>query len=110
MADPATLDEYNAKAMANSTITGFGADMVTHFPCPGCAAPGWMDFPITASLNDYRDVQDPASCSECGRTFRFKITQTGGGAAAGGSTEGTFVQVDGPDVPSYLPPMLRESA
>lgn len=109
MADPATLDEYNTKALANQSITGFGADVVTHFPCPGCAAPGWLDFPITAALNDYRDVQDPATCQECGRSFRFAITVTGGGAAAGGSTEGQFIQTGGPDLPDYLPPIRRES-
>lgn len=106
--DPATLDDYNAKAAANMAITGYGADVVTKFPCPGCAAPGWMDFPITAAMNDYRDVQEPVTCRECGRTFRFAITVEGGGAAAGGSTQGEFVQTAGADVPSYLPPIRRE--
>lgn len=107
MNDPATLDEYNAKAMRSQRITGYGAGVVTHFPCPGCAAPDWLAFPITAALNGYAGVQDSTACKECGRSFRMVITVTGGGAAAGGSTESAIVQTGGEDIPAYLPPMER---
>lgn len=108
MPDPATLDEYNARALASQHIEGYGADVVTWLPCPGCAAPDWLGMPITAALNDYADVQAPTTCGKCGRTFRLVITLEGGGAAAGGSTSAAFVQTGGTDIPAYLPPMTRQ--
>lgn len=108
MSDPATLDEYNARATRNQRVSGYGANVVTHFPCPGCAAPDWLKFPITAALNGYKDVQRPATCTECGRTFRFAVTVEGGGPFAGGSTSAAFVQTGGADIPAYLPAMDRQ--
>ena len=97
--DPTTLDEYNERYQANTRITGFGVDVATIFPCPGCTAPDWLRFPVTAALNDYADVQEPTTCSACGRTFRFAV-EVGDGNVRGG-----IVQTAGDPIPSYLPPM-----
>lgn len=102
MTDPATLDEYNERYMQNHEITGFGMDVVNRFPCPGCAAPGWLDFPITAALNDYAGVQHPTTCENCGRTFQLVVT------LSPGATEMTLIQRGGDPVPSYLPPLRYE--
>lgn len=106
MSDPATADEYNEKYMRNSQISGHGVSVVTTFPCPGCAEPGWLDFPITAALNDYADIQHPATCGSCGRSFRMAVTvdESGGSRSVGL----TVIQTGGPDVPAYLPPIQRE--
>ena len=93
--------------MQGQHITGRGVEVVTHLPCPGCAAPNWLDFPITAALNDYADVQQPSTCKECGRTFQMLIEVQGGGPSAGGSTEARIVQTGGDDIPDYLPPIER---
>lgn len=99
MPDPTTLDEFNKRASANMQITGYGAEVKTHFPCPGCAAAEWLEFPIAAAMNDYADVQEPSTCSECGRTFRLNIDRHEG------SIDGMFVQLGGDPIPDYLPPM-----
>jgi len=108
MSDPATLAEYEAKYAKNQRITGYGANVVTQFPCPACAAPDWLAFPITAALNGYADVQKPSTCAACGRTFRMAITVEGDGPFAGGSTQAAIVQTGGSDIPGYLPPMGRD--
>lgn len=110
MSDPATLDEYNAKYVRNQSITGYGARVVTHFPCPGCAEPGWLDFPVTAALDGYAALRDARSCVACGRSFRMVITVEDGGAAEGGSTAATIVQTAGPDIADYLPRITREES
>lgn len=106
MTDPATLGEYNLRATRNMQVTGYGVNVVTHISCPGCAAADWLLFPITAAFDDHVGVQDPRTCSECGRTFRFLVTQEGGGAAMGGITQGRIVQIGGDPVPGYLRGMI----
>lgn len=103
MADPETLEEYNRLSMENLDIDGMGADVVTYFPCPGCAAKHWRGFPITAGFDEYESVQAPETCLQCGRTFRFSIKKTPGGL------EGTILQVGGNPPPSYLEFPIRFS-
>jgi hypothetical protein len=102
VSDPATVAEYNQLAAKNARVTGQGTQTVTHIPCPGCAAPDWLAFPVTAALDEYAGVQRPARCAACGRTFRLAITREGG------SVISEFIQTGGPALPAYLPPMKRE--
>lgn len=103
MTDPATLEQYNLLCLQNTKVTGFGFETKTILPCPGCAAAGWMEFPVTAGLNDYVDIQEPKTCAECGRTFKFVVVQ-----GDDGSTQSTFVQTGGAPIPFYLPPIRYE--
>lgn len=97
--DPKTVDDYNARAMANAKVEGYGIFGVKQtLPCPGCAAPGWKSFKI---IEVEQVMPEPATCWNCGRTFKVLVSHEGGG------TSMEFVQTGGDDVPDYLPPIRR---
>lgn len=92
--DPINLDEYNRLTQQNLIVTGEAADRVTTFPCPGCAAAGWHSFHVTTG---FESVNDPATCNDCGRTFRFDIKKEHG------SVSGSIILISGDPMPDYLP-------
>jgi hypothetical protein len=102
MADPATREEYEKRFQQNHRVTGFGIDTTVTFPCPFCAAPGWM----TSRVLDVEEkIAANRECTECKRGSKGIVTRT----ANSMTTE--FVQTSGPDHPDYLPRMRRvESA
>lgn len=96
MEDPQTMHEYNQRYNDNTRFEGRYAETKTVMPCPGCAASDWLDWPVTAAMNDYADVTKPTKCKHCNRTFRFQMD-----ASANGITMRIY-QTDGPEVPSFL--------
>lgn len=104
--DPATLEEYNAKFMQGSEVTGYGMDVTQHLPCPFCAHPGFKELQPVAGIVDDRpnidaQMEAEATCENCGRSGRAVVTRDASGVSA------EFVQTGGDDPPEYLPPMRR---
>lgn len=102
MTDPATLEEFNARTLTSTRIEGYGLDVTTYLPCPGCAAPDWLAMPITTAMRAYRDITGPRTCAECGRACRISMLQSRSGISF------EFVQVSGDPLPAYLPPMRHD--
>lgn len=102
MSDPKDLDEYNERCAGNMEIDGYGMDVVTHFPCPGCGAPGWMDMPIVAAMDDYASIKEPSTCNACGRVFRIDVQESGD------LTSMQYVLVSGDDMPDFISFVARD--
>lgn len=99
MSQPTTRQEYEARYHKSYYVTGRGADITIHHPCPGCAAPEWM----TCGIMEVRQAMEAETrCSECGRTFRAVFDDRGDGSVAF-----QIRKVDGPAVPDFLAPVLR---
>ena len=101
MTAPQNRDEYLKRFMENQRLTGFGAGVKTHFPCPFCAAPEWLVMPVTDGLNDYPIMGAGAACKECGRSAKFIINRTPSSVSA------ECVQTGGDDPPAWLEPKIR---
>lgn len=99
--DPKDFAEYQKLVWANQKITGFGADVKTHFPCPFCAAPEWLVQPITDGIDDYPIMKAGATCQNCGRSAKFIFKR------GHGSLEFELVQSGGPAAPDWLEPKIR---
>lgn len=99
MADAPDRASYDAKYKANTKIEGYGLDVATVAPCPGCAEPDWSRWPIADLENA---MSKSATCKGCGRSFRGLYVRQGAGVSV------EFVQTGGDDLPAYLPPMRRE--
>lgn len=104
MSEPTSIEEYNKRAKANLRYEGRFADTKTILPCPFCAAPDWLVYPVTAAMDDYKQIQDPRTCKECGRTAALIITRTDSGV------QQELVQIAGPDAPEWLTPKPRRVA
>lgn len=104
MTPPANQHEYNVRAQQNTKITGFGAETTTVLPCPFCAAPDWMKFPVTAGLNNYTEQSAPHTCKECGRSGRLIV------ARSPGEVRSELVQTGGEDPPEWLVPKPRRES
>lgn len=100
MATPNTLDEYNAKVLANIKYEGYNFDLVTVFLCMGCAEPDFLRIPVIDYY--YEAWARGAVCEHCGRGFRGIVTRNDG------SVRLEIVQTRGDPLPSYLPEMRRE--
>lgn len=98
--DPATREAYDAKAKANTKMSGFGLDTAMHMPCPFCAAP---DFLVYRIVDVETALSAPRVCATCKRGSKAVFTRGAGGVSF------EFVQTEGPDGPAYLPPMRRVS-
>ena len=102
MGDPATGEDYDALAMANTRISGHGVrETRIHLPCPFCAAPEFMSYLV---IDAEAAMTAGATCEACGRSAKTIFTKHDDG---GKSFE--IVQTGGSDPPAYLPPMRRES-
>lgn len=101
MSEPKSMVEFGVKYQANLRYEGFGGQTKTIFPCPGCAEPDWLEFPVTAAMDEYKSVQLPKQCAKCGRTFRLVITRT--------ATEirQELIQLGGADLPDWYEPKPR---
>lgn len=93
MAEPATKDEFNAKAILNYKVEGFGPGVTVHLPCPFCAEP---DFKIGALLEYITEMKKGAICASCGRGAKVLITKVGGVDTV------EYVQISGPDPQPYI--------
>lgn len=96
MNDPANMHEYNQRYNDNTRFEGRYAETKTVMPCPACCAPDWLDFPVTAAMNDYQDVTKPTKCKHCNRTFQFKMDRSEAGITM------RIYQTDGPPAPEFL--------
>jgi hypothetical protein len=101
MVEPRTADEYQQRFQASHRITGYGAEVETHMPCPWCAAPDWQVLPIVDVAGA---LQREATCVECGRAGRmvFAVNEPG-------HQEAELVQTGGPDAPGWLTPAPRRA-
>jgi hypothetical protein len=99
MSEPANEKEYLKRFDDAQKVSGWGAEVKTHFPCPFCAAPDWLMHRVTDF--EYATMKAGAECKECGRTAKFLI------ARAGGSLQAECVQTGGPDQPEWLTPKIR---
>lgn len=100
MTDPATLEEFNARANKNTRYTGQSPGNVTsHCPCPFCGAPDFMVFNV---FDAEQVFEVGARCGECLRSMRANIKRKGDH-----SVVMEFVQTGGADPPPYLPKMRR---
>lgn len=100
MGEPTSASEYEQRYKANTRISGFGVDVVTHFPCPFCAAPDFMAAPIlglTAAL------AKGGSCAECGRSARAKVEETEN------QTTVSLFQTGGPPASPWIPVAMAKA-
>lgn len=95
---PDTKEEYEAAYLENTKVLGRYDTTRTVMPCPFCAAPDWLIFPVTAGLSNYRDIQQPATCGVCKRTARMVVDRD-----AHGNLGCTVVQLGGDDPPAWVP-------
>ncbi len=99
---PATLAEFNALYHQRVKYDGEGITTRVSLPCPGCAAPDFIDMHL-------RDTQTAwakgATCAACGRGFRMLFSGRH-------SPSQTFeiVQTHGADLPAWAPPIRRTIA
>lgn len=104
--EPTSMEEYTRRFSVNAEVTGFGADVTQHFPCPFCAAPGFMQIkPMELAMKDEATFE--ATCKHCGRSGRMPFKR----GSLGSSMQ--FEQTGGPDPPPWLqppPPDARQSS
>lgn len=99
--DAPTLDEYNAKFNRNYKINGFYTETHMDFPCPFCAEPDLFTYhPFTFKPID-NEMGKPHKCPKCERTSQVLIKRSPV------ETRMEVVQLDGDDIPSYLPFIRR---
>lgn len=102
MSEPDSIEQYNARYHKNVRFEGYGLEVRTVLPCPFCAAPDFLVFPVTAGLSDYKEVQEETKCKECNRSGRNVITKD-----QHGSIRMEFVQTAGNDPPKWFPFKIR---
>lgn len=93
------VNEYNRLQHANAKITGFGAEVRCHVPCPFCCAPDYRSYLI---FEVQKANAEEAVCKACGRGSKFIFTQP--------TPEQTFmemVQTRGPDPDLPFLPKIR---
>lgn len=107
---PTDFTSYAIAYRDNTVIKGFGADTATVFPCPFCAAPGWVE----ANIVDVKGAMARGgTCGECGRSARFVFSTTppedidGVAWTSAGMITLELVQTGGDDPPAWLIPRPR---
>lgn len=98
MPDPATLEEYQAKSIANVKYEGHGLSVAMVMPCPFCAEPDWLRHLV---LEVESALARGATCKSCGRGAKAIFERNAGGVKF------EIVQVLGDPPAPYLPPMRR---
>lgn len=102
MAECASIDELNAKCLANNVIDGFGIGNVhTTIACPFCGEPGFLKYEI---LEVEKKMTEGAVCSHCNRGCRAEFVHDKG------SIGFCLVQTSGPDVPDWYQPKMRRAS
>lgn len=95
-----TKEEYEKKYLDNTKITGHGFDTTVHMPCPACAEPDFLSYPV---LLVEKAMQDGSSCVHCGFAMKCIVYRDQHGVQM------EMVQTAGGDLPNFLPAMRRES-
>lgn len=100
--EPESREEYDERMSAvlkgGDLITGFGAEVTTHTPCPWCATPNFQAWGI---LTAAEDLTAEATCVNCGRSGKSIVFRNLNG------TSFEMVQTGGPDAPDWLVPAPR---
>jgi hypothetical protein len=102
MSECTTIKEYEEKYQRHAVITGRGASTRLHIPCPFCAEPEFLVYPI---IGTRAAMEAGAVCAHCGRGCRAVFTDD----AAGGISFELF-QTVGSDPPSFIPRMQRATS
>lgn len=99
MKTPRNMDELAKLTTENTKITGYGAKTTMISPCPFCAYPNFMRWPIL----DMREVASKgAVCFRCKRGARLVFEDYPDGGAGF-----EIVQTEGPDQPEWFQPKMR---
>jgi hypothetical protein len=101
MGEPTSIEEYQARLHENTKVTGQGIEGTRlHLPCPFCAAPEFLAFPI---LDQERMLRAGAVCRECGRGMRAVYERPNEAL-----TRFYLVQTEGPPPAAWCPVRRRE--
>jgi hypothetical protein len=92
-----TKDEYENRYQENQALSGFGLEVKTHLPCPFCAAPEFLVYPIWPPDEHQKALEKGADCKECGRGMRVVYT-----ANTQSMLAFKMVQTKGDDPPDYI--------
>lgn len=95
---PENMEQLADLTMQNMRIEGFGLDVVTHAPCPFCAEPDWMKWPI---MDPRTPMETGAVCGSCGRGAKAIFDEQPG------SIRFELVQTSGPVQPDWFVPKMR---
>jgi hypothetical protein len=95
MAEPKDMQEYTERFAANQKISGYGADVTMHLPCPFCAAPDFMVYKII----EMEDVTG-GTCKACSRSMAMDQE------VVGSTRSVRMFQTGGPAQPEWLSPQM----
>lgn len=96
-ADPATVEEYNAKSHAGIRYFGHGIrETGMSIPCPFCAAPDFVEYKL---IEMEAVMSKEIVCKACGRGMRTIFERSRDGVKM------EMVQSRGDQPPAYLPKM-----
>lgn len=98
MTDPTNQQELNEKIMRNHSLSGFGMEVASQFPCPFCGEPNWKEVRIIYTEEDMGKLD---KCDNCGRSAKFIVTRTEN------MMTGELVQVEGDDPPEWMTVPIR---
>lgn len=101
LGDLESMEELRVNTMIHLRTEGYGVETKSILPCPFCASPDWLVFPVTAGLNGYVEEQKPRFCKNCCRTARVIIVRSKD------SVTFEIVQTDGPEPPEWMQPKPR---
>jgi hypothetical protein len=88
-----TFDEYEEKLDQNTRMSGTGADLTMHLPCPFCAT---ADFLVYKLIDQQEALMKGAVCPACNRGMRAEVE------VRGDETLVEFVQTSGDAPPDFL--------
>jgi hypothetical protein len=98
---PQSLEQYNIRFHRNARYSGHGLETHIHMPCPFCAAPDWLAYPVIASQ---AALEKGATCAACGRSAKGLFKREPG------HVEYEIVQTGGDDMPEWLRSAIRRIA
>jgi hypothetical protein len=98
--EPRNLDEYNRRYHGAFHVEGYGLEVTNHFPCPFCASPEWY----VVRLMEFDRDSPVIPCERCGRSAQLQYDSDGQTSMM------RVVQIDGPDLPEWLPLHARGEA
>lgn len=95
---PRNQEEFNARYMANCSVTGYGLEVAQNMACPFCAAPGFMTMPI---MDATQAMEKGGECQECGRAMKAIVVRDDHGVRF------EMIQTAGDPAPEWMQPQMR---
>lgn len=92
MSEPTSKEEFERRFRGHTRMSGQGAEVQVHMPCPFCGARDWAVYRL---LEMPARLARPTECKACGRSAAL-LTDWGASSASG-----RFVQTGGPDAPPW---------